>query len=113
MQQRRAPLALPNAMPKVELHLHLDCCLSYTCVHQLDPAVDLAAYRSEFVVQGKCASLADYLERPKRMVALMQSPPALRLAVDDLFEQLVRDGVIYAELRFAPLLHTEGGMSPE
>ena len=33
----------------------------------------------------------------------MQSEEALRLVVDDLFTQLAHDGVIYAEIRFAPL----------
>ena len=42
----------------------------------------------------------------------MQDEEALRLVVEDLFEQLARDGVIYAEIRFAPLLHTERGMRP-
>ena len=42
----------------------------------------------------------------------MQDEAALRLVVEDVFEQLARDGVIYAEIRFAPLLHTERGMRP-
>ena len=46
-------------------------------------------------------------------VALMQNEAGLRLAGDDLFAQLARDGVIYAELRFAPLFHTRHGLSSE
>jgi adenosine deaminase len=42
----------------------------------------------------------------------MQSKEALRLVTLDLFEQLKADGVIYAEIRFAPLLHVAGGLSP-
>jgi adenosine deaminase len=44
---------------------------------------------------------------------LMQTEDALRLATEDLFQQLVEDGVIYAEIRFAPLLHTERGLHAE
>ena len=44
---------------------------------------------------------------------LMQTEEALRLVTEDLFEQLAEDGVIYAELRFAPLLHLERGLSAE
>ena len=43
----------------------------------------------------------------------MQSEDALRAVTEDLFEQLVEDGVIYAEIRFAPLLHPEQGLSAE
>jgi adenosine deaminase len=104
---------LPNARPKVELHLHLDCCMSYACVRCLAPEVDLATYRSEFAIEGQCGNLVEFLERTLRMVELMQSPEALRIVVDDLFDQLARDGVVYAEIRFAPFLHTEGGMTAE
>ena len=44
---------------------------------------------------------------------LMQSEEALTLVTEDLFQQLSNDGVIYAEIRFAPLLHIEHGLCPE
>jgi adenosine deaminase len=44
---------------------------------------------------------------------LMQTEEALELVTEDVFRQLVDDGVIYAEIRFAPLLHNERGMRPE
>jgi adenosine deaminase len=99
--------------PKAELHLHLDCCATYAAVKSLSPATTLAEYRSEFIAPAKCANLADYLRRPPRIVALMQDERGLRTIVDDLFDQLARDGVIYAELRFAPFLHLERGLRPE
>jgi adenosine deaminase len=43
----------------------------------------------------------------------MQTEAALQLVTADLFEQLAADGVIYAEIRFAPLLHTERGLSAD
>ena len=43
----------------------------------------------------------------------MQTEEALRLVVFDVFEQLQRDNMLYAEIRFAPLLHTEKGLLPE
>jgi len=43
----------------------------------------------------------------------MQTEDSLRLVTEDVFQQLVEDGVIYAEIRFAPLLHNEQGLSPE
>ncbi len=100
-------------LPKVELHLHLDCSLSYDVIHRLDPSVSLATFRREFVAPAKCLDLADYLTRPPRMVALMQTAEQLHLATLDVIGQLQRDGVIYAELRFAPFLHTQRGLTLE
>ncbi|MEI7769498.1 MAG: adenosine deaminase [Chloroflexales bacterium] len=99
-------------LPKVELHLHLDCSLSYAAVAQLDPSVTKADYLENFALPGKCASLADFLTRPPRMVALLQTEAALRLAVRDLFAQLAQDHVIYAEIRYAPMLHLDYGLTP-
>ncbi len=100
-------------MRKVELHLHLDCSLSYRVVAGLDPSITRAQFDAEFVAPPVCASLADFLTRAPRGFQLMQSEEALRLVVEDLFEQLVADNVVYAEMRFAPLLHLLHGLSPE
>ena len=100
-------------LPKVELHAHLDCGLSYEVVHRLDPSVSLATYRADFIAPGKCADLRDYLRYPPREVALMQTAEQLRLVTLDAIDQLQRDGVIYAELRFAPYQHVQGGLSLE
>jgi adenosine deaminase len=102
-----------HTLPKIEFHLHLDCCLSYDVVRRLAPDITPEAFARDFVAPPKCRSLAEYLRTPPHHVALMQSEEALRLVVDDLFEQLARDGVIYAEIRFAPLFHTRGGLSSE
>ncbi|MBS1663172.1 MAG: adenosine deaminase [Bacteroidetes bacterium] len=99
--------------PKVELHLHLDCSLSYEVVHRLDGSVSQEDYRREFIAPPVCTDLADYIARADRAVGLMQTPEALRLVTLDLFEQLRRDGVIYAEFRFAPLKHLEKGLTGE
>jgi adenosine deaminase len=95
----------------VELHLHLDCSLSYAAVSALDASVTESEYRRRFVAPPKCTDLADMLSRAPAGFRLMQDEEALRLVVFDLFEQLGHDGVVYAEIRFAPLLHTERGLS--
>jgi adenosine deaminase len=95
----------------VELHLHLDCSLSFAAVSKLDSSVTEAEYRERFVAPPKCTDLADMLERAPAGFGLLQDEDALRLAVFDLFEQLSADNVVYAEIRFAPLLHTEAGLS--
>lgn len=100
-------------LPKIELHLHLDCSLSYNAVARLDPSISREQYDAEFVAPAQCASLADFLTRAPRGFQLMQTVDALRLVTEDVFAQLQSDRVIYAELRFAPLLHLVGGLTPE
>lgn len=106
-------MADPRALPKIELHLHLDCSLSYDAVSRLAPPVTREEYNRSFIAPARCANLADYLTRSRKGFGLMQTAPALTLVTEDVFQQLVTDGVIYAELRFAPLLHTEQGLTPE
>ena len=116
-----APTQEPNAAtqaaiaswPKVELHLHLDCSLGYDVVHRLDPTITPEAYNQQFVAPKVCTNLADYIERADKAVALMQTKQALRLVTLNLFDQLKKDHVIYAEIRFAPLKHLEKGLTPE
>ncbi len=100
-------------LPKIELHLHLDCSLSYAAVARLDESISLEEYQREFIAPPRCTSLADFLTRAPRGFKLMQDEAALELVVEDLFEQLAIDGVIYAEIRFAPLLHLERGLTSE
>jgi adenosine deaminase len=104
---------LSAVLPKVELHLHLDCSLSYAAVARLDDSVSLEEYQREFIAPPRCANLSDFLTRAPRGFKLMQDEAALALVVEDLFEQLAADGVLYAEIRFAPLLHLERGLTPE
>ena len=100
-------------LPKVELHLHLDCSLSYEAVSRLAPAVTREEYARDYIAPARCANLADFLKRAPKGFQLMQTEAALQLVTEDLFGQLCQDGVIYAEIRFAPLLHTEQGMPAE
>jgi adenosine deaminase len=102
-----------KSLPKVELHLHLDCSLSFHAVSQLSPSVTAEQYEREFVAPAKCANLAHYLKHAPRGYLLMQDESALRHVTEDVFRQLKDDGVIYAELRFAPLLHVNNGLTPE
>jgi adenosine deaminase len=87
-----------RALPKVELHLHLDCSLSYEAVSHLAPSVTRQEYDSEFVAPAKCTNLAEFLKRAPKGFQLMQNEYALRHATEDVFRQLQDDGVIYAEL---------------
>ena len=100
------------AWPKVELHLHLDCSLSYQVVHEIDSSVSPEKYQHDFIAPGRCTDLADYITRAVQAIALMQTKAQLRLVTLDLFDQLQKDHVIYAEMRFAPLQHLQKGLTP-
>jgi adenosine deaminase len=99
-------------LPKIELHLHLDCSLSYKVVQQINPAISYEEYKESFIAPPKCTDLVDYLARAVKGFELMQTKEQLRLVTLDLLEQLKADHVIYAEIRFAPLLHIAKGLTP-
>jgi adenosine deaminase len=99
-------------LPKIELHLHLDCSLSYKVVQQINPAITYEEYKESLIAPPKCTDLLDYISRSVKGFELMQTKEQLRLVTLDLFEQLKADNVIYAEIRFAPLLHIAKGLTP-
>tara|TARA_X000000950_G_scaffold96004_1_gene121228 strand:- start:12498 stop:13493 length:996 start_codon:yes stop_codon:yes gene_type:complete len=94
-----------NKIPKVELHLHLDCSLSFDVVNRINPLIEIDEYRSSFQAKPNSSSLNDYINCADRAIELMQTRENLELVVEDLFKQLKKENVIYAEIRFAPLLH--------
>jgi adenosine deaminase len=100
-------------LPKVELHLHLDCSLSYSIASRLRPGLTSAEYHAEFAAPAQCSNLLDYIKCSQAGIALMQTKEHLRAVTLDLFDQLQKDGVIYAEIRFAPLLHLQRSLSAE
>ncbi|MEZ4848746.1 MAG: adenosine deaminase [Bacteroidia bacterium] len=99
-------------LPKIELHLHLDCSLSYEVVKKLDPRITPEIYADEFQASPKCTDLVDYIKRALKGADLMQTKEALHLVTLDLFDQLKAENVIYAEIRFAPLQHLQEGLTP-
>lgn len=100
-------------LPKIELHLHLDCSLSFEVVQKLKPGITKETYNQEFIAPTNCSSLEEYLKCAQAPIAIMQTLEQLEMVTLDLFEQLKADNVIYAEIRFAPLQHLEQGLSPE
>jgi adenosine deaminase len=102
-----------RALPKVELHLHLDCSMSFDSVRALVPDMTLELYRSRFLAPKKCRNLVDYFRYLAPALALLQTREALRIQTIDLMRQLAADRVIYAEMRFAPHLHRQTGLTSE
>lgn len=101
-------------LPKIELHLHLDCSLSFAAVSRLDPSVTLQEYQQEFAgPTGKFATLEEFFQRAPKGTALMQTEEQLRLVTCDVFDQLRHDNILYAEILVVPFMHTNQGLSAE
>ncbi|MGB5289126.1 MAG: adenosine deaminase [Ignavibacteriaceae bacterium] len=110
MKEKESTLKL---LPKIELHLHLDCSLSFDVVHNLQPQMTEKIYSKNFIAPEKCNYLADFLKCAASGINLMQTEADLIAVVKDLFKQLRDENVIYAEIRFAPLQHLINGLSAE
>lgn len=99
--------------PKIELHLHIDCSLSYRFVSKYIPGISQEEYQTVYNTPINCCSLNDYLACAQAAILLMQTKEQLIDATLDVIHQLEVDHVIYAELRFAPLQHLTKGLTPE
>jgi adenosine deaminase len=104
--------------PKVLLHDHLDGGLRPATVLELagevgypdlpeDTAEGLAAW---FLSASHSGSLVRYLEGFGHTVAVMQTADALVRVAAECAQDLAADGVVYAEVRFAPELHVQLGL---
>ncbi len=104
-------------LPSVLLHDHLDGGLRPSTILELAeelglddlPATDEPSLGSWFD-QSESGSLDAYLESFEHTLAVMQSAPALERIAYEAAIDLAADGVVYAEIRFCPALHTTGGM---
>ncbi|MGO1182888.1 MAG: adenosine deaminase [Micrococcaceae bacterium] len=107
------------ALPKVSLHDHLDGGLRPDTVAELaaeighelpvDPTTESLA--EWFAEAANAGTLEQYLETFAHTTAVMQTAPALTRIAREFVEDLVEDGVVYAEIRWAPEQHTEAGLS--
>ncbi len=74
---------------------------------------DTEAALAEWLDQKDSGSLETYLQAFEHTIGVMQTSEALeRVAYEAVFD-LAADGVVYAELRFSPLLHLRQGMEPD
>ena len=106
--------------PKVELHEHLDGSLRPETVLDLArkkgmvlPASTPEALAEWFSKGSDERSLTLYLKAFDITTALMQDRESLKRIAKEEIEDLASDGVVYAEIRFAPVLHTKEGMTME
>ena len=99
-------------IPKVELHLHLDGSVRLDTASKLT-GKSIEEVRSLMIAKEKCHDLNEYLTKFNLANEIMQSQENLTRIAKELVEDLKKDNVIYAEVRFAPLLHTKKGLTGE
>ncbi|MEK4241669.1 adenosine deaminase [Janibacter sp. FSL W8-0316] len=113
-----------RALPKVVLHDHLDGGLRPATVLEIADEVghELPVSGADRTAEGLArwfresadsGSLERYLETFAHTVGVMQTAPALRRVARESVLDLARDGVVYAESRYAPEQHLEGGLRLE
>jgi len=114
--QRQASLTQEDIrrLPKAELHVHLDTSLRPRTAGELAAAqgIDLPDdLDGALICPPLCHNLADYLTRVNAALEVLQTAPALERAAYELVEDMAREHVIYAEIRYAPQLHLRRGLS--
>jgi adenosine deaminase len=108
-----------RTVPKVLLHDHLDGGLRPATIIELAgqtgyqglPSADVAELTRWMSGVAQRGKLELYLEAFQHTVAVMQTREALIRVAAECAEDLAADGVVYAEVRFAPELHVGGGLS--
>lgn len=104
-------------LPKIELHCHLDGSIRPETLREIANAQGIAlpndhAQLKELLIAPKdCQNLNDYLERFDLVLACLQTEAALKTAAIDVISQAAEENIQYIEVRFAPSLHTEKGLS--
>jgi adenosine deaminase len=109
-----------HSLPKVALHDHLDGGLRASTLLELGrqygvalPGDSALALGREVAARANSGSLVRYLEAFGWTIAVMQTAEALTRIAREAVEDLAADGVVLAELRFAPLLHTSQGLTAQ
>ena len=112
-------LASIRQAPKAVLHDHLDgglrpgtvLDLAAQCGYDQLPAQDADALGNWFRDAADSGSLERYLETFAHTTAVMQTAEGLRRVARECALDLAEDGVVYAEVRFAPEQHLQRGLS--
>src|SRR5213594_358764 len=115
------PLETLRAAPKVLLHDHLDGGLRPATVVDLArelgylglPTTDPQELGRWFHASAASGSLSLYLRGFAHTIVVMQTAEALERVAYECGEDLARDGVVYAEVRYAPVFHTRRGLGLE
>ena len=102
----------------IDLHLHFDGSLSLDTVKRLAQMQGVALPENEKIIEmltvgNNCSNLAQYLEKFEFPLSLLQNEGAIEEGMYLLCKELVAENCIYAEIRFAPQLHTRNGLTQD
>ncbi|HFV1184855.1 TPA: adenosine deaminase [Streptococcus agalactiae] len=109
--------AVLKELAKAELHCHLDGSLSLPAIRKLANMADIilpSSYkelRKYVIAPAQTESLVDYLKTFEFIRPLLQTKEALRFAAYDVARQAALENVIYIEIRFAPELSMDKGLT--
>ncbi|HEV8246873.1 MAG TPA: adenosine deaminase, partial [Polyangiaceae bacterium] len=111
------PLELFRALPKTDLHVHLDGSLRLGTILELAradrielPANDLPGLKQAIGCGNHFGSLVEYLRGFEITLRVMQTEEALERIAFELAEDAQAENVRYTEVRYAPMLHTRRGL---
>ena len=108
-----------NPYALIDFHLHLDGSLSLASVRELAAMQDIpvdtedAALLKRLQVNPGCRDLNEYLEKFDFPCSLLQTAGALTKCVSNLRRELAEQGLLYAEIRFAPQFHLGQGLTQD
>ncbi len=100
----------------IDLHLHLDGSLSEEDFKILSKVSNIPLgddFPNNIHVPSDCPSLESYLERFELPLKFLQEREFLNYVIKSLINRLYLQGLIYAEIRFAPQLHLQKGLTQE
>lgn len=111
---------LLSRLPKVDLHLHLDGSVKPETILELalQQGIELPVYDKDALVphmrvNDECGSLAEYLSKFDFTTKFLQSAEALERVAYEVVEQSAEHNCKYVEVRFAPQLHRNQGLTVE
>ena len=106
-----------ETMKKILLHIHLDGSLRAETVKEWlaedGKNLSLEEVKKRLMVDKNCKNLNEYLEKFDIPSNVLQSTERIERATAERYEDLSKQNVLYAEVRFAPSKHLEKGLSYE
>ncbi len=117
MKEMELTLAEIQALPKTDLHVHLDGSLRLSTMLELaeEQEVSLPADSPDALSKAlhcgeHAGSLVEYLKAFETTLRVLQTGEALHRVAYELCEDAAAENVRYMEVRYSPMLHTRGGL---